>query len=144
MISPCLGLGTTGRNHEPTRPLQECSRILDSNHSCPGIGALPTKTHNYHDYYGGRAPPLSDKLSPPRTQTFYTKAKYSGVSSLGREQTEAYTTPLEAIRQGGAYLKTLCPYLTAAVCGPMWTATPLGEAWQPSKGEQYQSRGSAP
>jgi hypothetical protein len=141
MISPCLGLGTTGRNHEPTHPLQEGSRIPDSNHSCPGIGALPPKTHN------SRIPDsnhLSDKLSPPRTQTFYIKAKYSGVSSLGREQTEAYTTPLEAIRQGGAYLKTLCPYLTAAVCGPMWTATPLGEAWQPSKGEQYQSRGSAP
>jgi hypothetical protein len=70
------------------------------------------------------------------------KQNVRGVSPLRRERSEAYTAPLRAIGQGGAHPKTLFPYLIAAVCGLTWAATPFGEAWRLSKGEQYQSRGS--
>jgi hypothetical protein len=38
-----LGPGVMGRNHRPTSSMQEGSRILDSNPSSPGMGALPPK-----------------------------------------------------------------------------------------------------
>jgi hypothetical protein len=63
---------------------------------------------------------------------------------LGRGQSGVYTALLKAIRQGGAYPRTLRPYLIAAVCGPTWATMPLGEFWQPSKGEQYPAMGSTP
>jgi hypothetical protein len=80
------------------------------------------------------AGPLSHKLGSLGTQTFYTKAEY-GSLLLTRRQFGACTTPLRAIRQGGAYPRTMRPYLTTTVCGPAWAVTPFGEACWPSKGE---------
>jgi hypothetical protein len=99
-------------------------------------GLFHQNTHNHHDHQSsGKA--LSDKgriplfyrLEPPRTQTFYTR----GSLTLGK-----------VIGQGDTYPGTLYLYLTTVVCRPASAEAPSGEAWRPSKEEQYRTRGSAP
>jgi hypothetical protein len=63
--------------------------------------------------------PLFDKLQLTKDSNFLHQSRtFGGSLTLGRERSVAYTALLREIRQGGSYPKTLCPYLTAAVCEP--------------------------